>query len=81
MTFRKRIVTCQTDTCWINILGGGGVKLSWAIYIYQLQQHEELWTRETLSVRKGFNLGNFGTGHGKRCQFGKSSIWEIFASW
>ena len=36
------------------------------------------WTRETLSVRKGFNLGNFGTGHGKRCQFGKGSIWEIF---
>ena len=39
--------------------------------------HEELWTRETLSVPKGFNLGNFGTGHGKRCQFGKGSIWEI----
>ena len=36
------------------------------------------WTRETLSVRKGFNLGNFGTGHGKRCRFGKGSIWEIF---
>ena len=35
------------------------------------------WTRETLSVRKGFNLGNFNTGHGKRCQFGKGSIWEI----
>ena len=35
------------------------------------------WTRETLSVRKGFNLGNFNTGHGKRCQFGKGSIWKI----
>ena len=35
------------------------------------------WARETLSVRKAFNLGNFGTGHGKRCQFGKGSIWEI----
>ena len=40
--------------------------------------HAELWTRETLSVPNDFNLGNFGTRHGKRCQFGKGSIWEIF---